>query len=69
MTDEQTVTIDGTEYKLSDLSDTAKNQLMSIRSAEQEMARIQAQLGMISTARNAYVNVLKKELGVNESAE
>jgi hypothetical protein len=67
MSEEPTITIDGTEYKVSDLSDNAKNQLTSIRAAEQEMARLQALLGMLATARNSYVKEVQKELAVNES--
>lgn len=66
MADEQKITIDGTEYALSDLSDTAKAQLMSLRGAEQEIARLQMQIALAQTARNAYALTLKAELAVNE---
>ena len=58
----QTITIDGTEYNLEDLTDKAKAQLISIRAAEQEISRLQQQLALINTARNTYVAVLKAEL-------
>ena len=69
MTNEQKITIDGTEYAAEDLSETAKTQLMNIRAAEQEIARLQTQLGLVSTARNTYAAALKRELDVNEKSE
>jgi hypothetical protein len=59
---EQTLTIDNVEYKLSDLSDNAKNQLMNIRVTDQEITRLQQQLAIAQTARVAYSNALKAEL-------
>lgn len=56
------VTIDGKEYKLEDLSDNAKAQLVSIRQADQEIARLQSQLAMIQTARNTYSAALKQAI-------
>lgn len=59
---EQTVTIDSREYKLADLSDEAKNQLMNIHATDQEIARLQKQIAIAQTARAAYANALKMEL-------
>jgi len=62
---EQTVTIDGTEYKASDLSDDAKAQLQSIQVAEAEMKRLNMLLAMAQTARNAYAQALQLALPKN----
>jgi hypothetical protein len=62
MTDEQKVTIDGKEYNASDLSDSIKGQLISLRAAEQELARLQTLAAITQTARNAYAQAVKKEL-------
>lgn len=58
----QTVLIDGTEYKLADLSENAKNQLINLRVVDQEIQRLQQQMAIVQTARTAYANELKKEL-------
>lgn len=62
---EPTLTVDGKVYKISDLSEKASAELTSMRIAEQEMARLQAQLAIATTARNAYrqalVNLLPKD--------
>lgn len=63
---DQTLTIDGVEYNFSDLSDSAKNQLMNIRVTDQEINRLQQQLAIAQTARAAYANALKQELPKQE---
>lgn len=62
MADEQTVTIDGKEYALDDLSEAAKGQLTNLRVVDQEIARLQQQQAIAQTARNAYANALKEQL-------
>lgn len=51
---EAVVTVNGTDYPVSSLSDEAKAQLQSFRFAEQEVARLKAQLALAQTAMNAY---------------
>lgn len=58
----QTVTIDGKEYPLQELSDKARAQLVNLRAVEQEIARLQMQLAITQTARAAYGQALKAEL-------
>ena len=64
MTDEKarTVTIDGKEYALDSLNDTAKNQLMNLRAADQKINALQQDLAMFQTARNSYAKVLSDNL-------
>ncbi|MGO1344020.1 DUF6447 family protein [Chromohalobacter japonicus] len=59
---EQTVSIDGTEYNLADLSDSAKAQVTNLRVTDQEIARLQQQLAIYQTARKAYASALQQEL-------
>lgn len=59
-----TLKIDNIEYDLDTLSDEAKAQLQSIQFVDQELARLQAQVAAMQTARNAYVNALKAALPV-----
>jgi hypothetical protein len=55
-------TLDGVAYHLSDLSDIAKQQLGSLRATDVEIARLEAQLAMLKTARIAYARAAKEEL-------
>ena len=56
------VTIDGKEYPLEDLSDVVKQQLASLRATDMEIARHEAVLAMLKTARVAYAHAAKSEL-------
>lgn len=63
MADEkQTVTIDGTDYSVADLSDNAQSQVVNLRVTDQEIARLQQQLAIYQTARTAYARALSDEL-------
>lgn len=63
MADEQKqITIDGKQYSLEDLNDTAKAQLMSIQAADQKINMLKQDLAFIQTARNAYIKVLSENL-------
>lgn len=59
-----TIKIDNIDYDLDSLSAEAKAQLQSIQFVDQELARLQAQVAAMQTARNAYVNSLKAALPV-----
>ncbi|MGO2147550.1 DUF6447 family protein [Halomonas sp.] len=58
----QTVTIDGNEYNVADLSENARNQVINLRVTDQEIQRLNHQLAIAQTARTAYANALKTEL-------
>ena len=58
----QTWTIDDKEYELDALSDVAKSQIVNIRVVDQEISKLQQQLAIMQTARNAYSSALKKEI-------
>lgn len=59
---EQKITIDDVSYNLSDLSDNAKGQLQGLQIAEAEMKRLNIQLALAQTARNAYMQALAADL-------
>ena len=59
---EQTVTIDGSEYNVADLSENARNQVFNLRVTDQEIQRLNQQLAIAQTARTAYARALKAEL-------
>lgn len=57
-----TLTIDGKDYALENLSEAAKGQLTNLRVVDQEIARLQQQQAIAQTARNAYAQALQAEL-------
>ena len=55
---EQVVTIAGKQYKLDELSEHAKAQLVNIRVTDREIERLDQQLSIFKTARSAYTSAL-----------
>lgn len=67
MADEnQTITIDGTEYNLADLSDNAKAQVTNLRVTDAEIEKLKQLLAIYQTARTAYARALSAELPKKE---
>ena len=62
MLEPKTITINDKEYILDDLSDAAKAQLGSLQLTDREIVRLQQQLAIAQTARNAYAQALNSEL-------
>ncbi|MCG5534656.1 DUF6447 family protein [Ectothiorhodospira mobilis] len=62
----RSITIDGTEYPLDQLSENARNQVMNLRVTDQEIARLKQQLAICQTARAAYARALEAELPKTE---
>ena len=56
------VTIDGKEYAIENLHEDAKAQLISLQFVDSELAKLQAQLAAMQTARNAYAVALNELL-------
>lgn len=56
------ITIDGVPYDLDTLNDTVKQQLINLQVTDGEIARLQTQLSIASTARVTYANALKAAL-------
>jgi len=59
MAEEQTITIDGVAYRLSDLSDQAKGNIASLRGCDQKLQLLQQEMAIVQTARAAYAGALK----------
>ena len=55
-------TVDEIEYNSEDLSDNGKAQLASLQFLEVQMNKLQSEIAVYQTARNAYVAALKEEL-------
>jgi hypothetical protein len=58
----QTVKINGQEFNLADLSDTAKKLLANIRLAEARLNQLKQEASLVDTARKAYAQALMKNL-------
>jgi hypothetical protein len=56
------ITVDGIEYNTEDLSDNGKAQLASLQFLEVQMAKLNNEIAVYQTARNAYVAALKAAL-------
>jgi hypothetical protein len=68
----QYITINGTSYASENLNDTAKMQALNVQIVDAELARLQQQIAIAQTARNAYVAALidsVKGKGQAETAE
>lgn len=59
---EPSITIDGNEYLIKDLSDNAKAQIANMRFVDAEINDLQNRLAVYRTARAGYAELLKKEL-------
>jgi len=64
-----TITIDGKEYDTDSLSDEAEAQLRSLGYVDSELARLQAQLAALQTARIAYGRALKECLEQGQASQ
>lgn len=59
------ITVDGTEYDLGKLSNTAKDQISNLSFIDNQLQQKQNELAISDTARLAYTHALKKELESN----
>ena len=57
-----TITIDGKDYDLDDLSDEAKNQLQALQATDRRIRETQQELAILQTARLAYAAALQSIL-------
>ena len=56
--EEPSLKVNGVAYLLADLSEEAKSQLVNVQAAEAEITRLQVQMAIAQTARNAYQQAL-----------
>lgn len=57
------ITVDGIDYNTEDLTDNGKAQLASLQFLEKQLSKIRGEIAVYQTARNAYAQALKQELG------
>ena len=62
----QSITIDGVEHLIENLSDEQKNIIGHVQAADQEIARLNNLVAIVSTGRQAYINQLGEELNKTE---
>ena len=62
-----TITIDNKDYDIDTLSDDAKKQLQAIQTTDAEIQRLNIQLAIAQTARNAYAKALGELLPKTEN--
>ena len=60
------ITIDDKEYVIDQLSDEHRNVINHVTIADQEIARLQTTIAILTTGRQAYINQLGEELDVKE---
>ena len=58
----QTITIDDVEYNLDDISDKAKEHLLSIQFVDEKLQQLNSEWAVSDTARIGYTKALKAEL-------
>lgn len=58
----QTITINGNEYDMAELSDNARHQVTNLQVTDQEIEKLKRQLAIYQTARTAYARALSEEL-------
>ena len=66
--DDKKITIDGTDYDLTSLSEEARAQVVNLRVTDSEIERLNAQLAIHKTARQTYAGRLKALLEQSASA-
>lgn len=67
--EEAKVTIDGIEYKVTDLSDNAKAQVENLKFVDAQLQQLSNEWAVADTARIGYTNALKSELKKSSQSE
>lgn len=62
MTQVPTLTLNGKDHVISDLSEAARLQLANVQIVDAELTRLQQQVAISQTARNAYMAALVAEV-------
>ena len=60
--DSASVTIDGKEYKLTDLTEEARTQIQNISFCDEQLQQLSNEWAVADTARIGYSNALKREV-------
>ena len=63
------ITVDNIDYNTEDLSDNGKAQLASLQFLETQLVKLQGEIAVYQTAKNAYLSALKIELEKSPAEE
>lgn len=63
------ITIDGKEYAIDSLSETARAQLANIQFVDQQIQQLNNEWAVADTARIGYTQALKRELKASSTNE
>jgi hypothetical protein len=66
MSEIPTITIDDKEYEIDQLSEEHRNVINHMQIADQEIARLQTMIAILTTGRQAYINQLGEDLNKSE---
>ena len=66
MAEEKKVTIDGKDYKLSDLSEDAMKLITQLTLVSNKKNSLLQEIDILDRANNSYTTMLKSELKINE---
>jgi hypothetical protein len=61
------VVVEGVEYETETMSDNAKAQLASLQFLQAHIQKVQSEIAVYQTARQAYADSLKRELSKGEA--
>lgn len=62
----ETVTIDGVEHDINDLSDNAKLMVQHIADLDRKLASMRFNMDQIQVGREAFITMLKSQLSVKD---
>ena len=68
-TDQEKITIEGTDYYLEDLSDDAKSQIANIQFVDAQIQQFNNEWAVADTARIGYANALKSEIEKSKGSQ
>lgn len=64
-----TLTVEGKQYDMNELSDNAKNMANSVAFCDSKISQLEAELTMVKMARNGFVSQLVNELPQPEAEQ
>ena len=62
-----TIKIDDKEYKIEDLNDVAKTQIMNIQFVEKKINELKSEIAVLNAAKEYYALILKNNLPKDET--
>ena len=69
MSELKTISIDGKEYNIDELSDQQKAVLAQINDIQQKLANLQFQADQLTVAKDAFIGILKQSLEAPPASE